>query len=297
MKYIKTVIWVACFPFFLMSCDSDDGTSVNSTSAIVEFQESQMTVKESTQFVTIPIIIDSEGQRNGDVSFRVTMKENDGSLKLNRDVILTTENYRIPAGVNSINFEVALNVNNKEPELGRFIIFQIEELTGAKAGTKSECKLNLTEINFIEGIYQLRGSNPIQEEWVEGSMNITTQDHTMNQVFLDFGLGNPVPLHFEEVIPNRLYKVTIEPNALAGQYNGNDVFMATFTYNMKNNSITYEPDKPINILFEIKEKESGEELLFTFLDGFGLMSLDEEGNAEWYEYDVYLRMATATKDN
>ena len=96
MKLIKMIYVVACLTILATGCDSDDGEVLNTADVSVEFGQASVTVKETEEFVTVPVLVTDNAQRNGDIIVQITMKGNTGGFQLDKEVIVTTQTLRIP---------------------------------------------------------------------------------------------------------------------------------------------------------------------------------------------------------
>ena len=296
MKYIKTFLLASCLPLFIVSCDSSDDNPINTVTATVQFEKAEINMKESVKFLSLPIYITSDKNRDGDVFIKVTMKENNANFELDKDVILTTETLRIPAGVESVNFESAFKVETEDINKGRNITFHIANAEGASIGTNASCKIDIIEKNFIEGTYLIRGLNAFDDLMSSGKCYITGEDETLDHVSLDFGLGGSARVEFTEKIPDREWTVKILPFEYVGNFGGSNVFLSWSFLKESTGDLLYDKEKPINGKFEKKQENGKEKLIFTFTDGFGLIGSDSAGKLSWF-YNVWRENSTMEKEN
>lgn len=299
MKYIRNLMLIASLPLCMAACDDSDDIPQNATQAAVSFQESSTTVKEDVTFVTVPITVSGTEKRNRDISVRVALKDSHGKLKMDRDIILTTDTYRIPAGTDQVNLEVGLRVANDEMEMDRFITFEISEVEGASVGANKDFTIHIIENNFIEGTYTIRGINPLEGYMSTGRVMVNALGDDLENVVFDFGLGASIPVKFVTLVPDRLYAIEIEPFQVAGVYNGENVYLSWSLMDEKTGKLNYEKDgvKPsIKGIFEILPDAEGRKIMFTMNDGFGLVSY-ENGQVAWYPSDLFQAKTTITKED
>ncbi|WP_291593089.1 hypothetical protein [Bacteroides sp.] len=297
MKYIKNFMLITCLSLSMTACDDSDDVRNNETNAVLEFESSSITVKEDADFITVPIVVSGTNERNGDIFFQVSLKSENGNLKLDRDIILTTDHYRIPAGTNKVTLEIGLRIENAKIEHDRYITLAITDPVGATVGAKGEYRIDITEKNPMDGSYLIRGINPFNGYLASGRVEVTFPDEAMENATFDFGLGNAIPVAMTMMIPDRLYFIEIEAFQSAGLYNGSEIYLSWASLNAKGKLI-YEKDgvKPnIKGILEILSTEAGKKYVFTFNEGFGLVSLVKDEVA-WYQSDVFSSELTATKE-
>ena len=296
MKYIKNLVVGLCLSLLLSACGENDDNQVNTTDTTVGFGTTSITIKENTTFLNLPIYTAQGESRNGDILLRVIIKETSETLHPDHEVILTTETLRIPAGETSINAEIALHAENEKIEKGRYLILQITEVQGASLAN-SECTVYLSERNFIEGTYLIRGLNPLNEIMSSGAVNINAQDETMDHITMDFGLGGTAKVTFTEIIPDKLYHVSIEPFAHVGNYNGKNIYLSWLKKDESTNILESDRQKPITGIFEQLTGDDKKIFRFTMNDAFGLMSINDDDTPQWYSSDIFGAETTITKEN
>ncbi len=141
MKYLKILV-AFLLPLSMVAC-SDDDDAINSGSATIGFAQGEMDVKENVRSIQVPIQV--SGDHNGLIEATVTVKDVTGVVMENdKTVILTSGQIRIPAGVETANVEIYLDVVTKEDNFDRSFKVEITGAKGASIGTSS-CKINIQE--------------------------------------------------------------------------------------------------------------------------------------------------------
>ncbi|MCD8032638.1 MAG: hypothetical protein LUF85_17905 [Bacteroides sp.] len=194
MKYNKFLL-LTCLSLLMIAC-SDDDEKTNTTSATIQFEERELEIKESANLVQIPLVI--TGETNGTIQIKVTMKENSSNFKLDEDIIITSEYITVPAGVETVNFETRLIVENIEMEMGRYITFEIEEVKGATKGANTTCTLNIEENNLLEGTYTMSGYNVFDMATTQMTVKIEAVEGSDDKLKVDFGYGGTATMEYWE---------------------------------------------------------------------------------------------------
>lgn len=222
MKYLKLLAF-SLLPLAMVSCDDDDEV-MNSGNATVQFSEATITTRESTSMLQIPILL--SGDHDGDVRVTAKMSGNNANFELDKNVIITTEHLVMPAGVESVNLEVHLDVANEAIDGGRTITFEIESVEGASVGSNKTCTVELKENNPLEGVYTLRGFSPFDGAVGSEKCILSMEEGVNDKAYLDFGLGGLLTLNLEEVVPGTKYNITIPGAQVIGTHSsyGNIMF-------------------------------------------------------------------------
>lgn len=160
MKYNKLLLLAAvCLPLFFTSC-SKDKENMNSGNATVSFTSSLDSVKESKSMLQIPVKV--SGTHDGLILANIKISESNngsGSFKNDSSLILTTKQIRIPAGVDSVNVELALDVFNQPIVKGRYFVVTLESVEGATVGTNPSVRYNVREENPLAGTWTFAATN------------------------------------------------------------------------------------------------------------------------------------------
>ncbi|MBE6280465.1 MAG: hypothetical protein E7095_00150 [Bacteroides sp.] len=227
MKYWK-LLAICMLPLSFVACSDDDDAPMNSGNATVEFQSANMQVKESTTMVEIPITV--TGEHNGDILVTAKMISSSENYELDKDVIVTTENFVLPAETESVNLEVHLvDLANDAIEAGRTITFEITEVKGATLGGNKTCTVELKENNPLEGTYTLKGYSPF--DGAVGSMKfvLSMEEGVTDKAYLECDYGI-LQMNLEEIEPGKKYNVTIPGYQTIGNHSsyGPIYFVMTF---------------------------------------------------------------------
>lgn len=283
MKYIKIIGAALTAALLAAGCDDNDGYKINTTDAVVGFGETVISLKETEEFVTIPIVIENDTERDGDVIVHASMKSSNAGFETDKDIIITTETFRLPPELSTINFEVALNVYNPEITTGRNVEFQITSVSGASVGSNGTCRIDFVEQNFVEGVYVITGQNMIYETRATARVSISTTDETLDNVWLNFGIGTLAVMNFTEIVPELEYDIEIEPFQFIGIYNSYSVYVTWITNSKANDDpdtmelyagLYYDRTRPVKAKL-VRKIEDGKEtsLVITIEDGFGLLGI------------------------
>lgn len=213
MKYLK-LLAMMLLPLSMVACSDDE--NMNTGNATVEFESATMEVRESTSMLRLPITV--SGDHTGDIRVSAKMASNTANFELDKDVIITTEKLTLPSGVETVYFEVHLNVGNDAIETGRSITFEITEAVGATVGTNKTCTIELKENNPLEGIYTIRGLNPYKGTISADKCELFMVEGVNDEAYIDFGLGGYATLLLEEVVPGKEYKIKMKGKQIVGAY-------------------------------------------------------------------------------
>lgn len=214
MKYLKLLAFFL-LPLAMVACGDDD-EALNSGNATVQFSEATITTRESTTMLQIPIVV--SGERNGSVRIVAKMSGSNANFEADKDVIVTTEHFVIPADVESVNLEVHLSVGNDAIESGRNITFEIVSAEGATIGSTKTCTVELKENNPLEGIYTLRGFSPFDGAVASEKCELSMEEGVNDVAYLDLGFGGLLTMNLEEVIPGTKYNITIPGLQVIGNH-------------------------------------------------------------------------------
>ncbi|MCD8185687.1 MAG: hypothetical protein LUD68_04285 [Rikenellaceae bacterium] len=67
IKYSNIIGTAAVLCVILTGCSDRDGESLNTVRVSVGFEQSVVSLKETVEFVTLPIVIEEEVPRDGDI--------------------------------------------------------------------------------------------------------------------------------------------------------------------------------------------------------------------------------------
>lgn len=206
MKYWK-LLAICMLPLSFVACSDDDDAPVNSGNATVEFQSATMQVKENTTIVEIPITV--TGEHNGDIRVTAKMVSSSENYEADKDVIVTTENFVLPAETESVNLEAHLvDLANDAIEAGRTITFEITEVKGAAIGTNKTCTVELKENNPLEGNYTLKGYDPYSGGVGSMKFILSMEEGVTDKAYLECDYG-VLQMNLAEVEAGKKYNITI----------------------------------------------------------------------------------------
>lgn len=206
MKYLK-LLAMALLPLSMVAC-SDDDENINTGNATVEFESATMEVRESTSMLRIPINV--SGEHTGDIHVSAKMTGNNANFEADKDVIVTTEKFTLPAETETVYLEAHLNVGNDAIEAGRTITFEITEAAGATLGSNKTCTVVLKENNPLEGVYTLKGFSPFDGAVSSEKCELFMEEGVNDKAYLNFGFDGAVELQLTEVVPGKEYNITIK---------------------------------------------------------------------------------------
>lgn len=181
--YTKSLCML-CLLLMTVSCSNDE--KINTLAASIGFGESEITVSENTPVVKLPIAV--SGEHNGLIRVSVKLKSNNFNAQQDKDLIITSEELRIPEGVNSVDAEVYLNLGNEEVNENRQMVFEITSSEGALI-TNATCTLRLKENNPIEGNYRLLGMDAWDKTTSYLPCTISKIEGFEDLYSIDFGFG------------------------------------------------------------------------------------------------------------
>jgi hypothetical protein len=241
MKYWK-LLAICMLPLSFVACSDDDDAPVNSGNATVEFQSATMQVKENMTIVEVPITV--TGEHNGNIYVTAKMVSSSENYEADKDVIVTTENFVLPAETESVNLEAHLvNLANDAIEAGRTITFEITEVKGATLGGNKTCTVELKENNPLEGTYTLKGYSPF--DGAVGSMKfiLSMEEGVTDKAYLESDYGI-LQMNLEEVEPGKKYNITIPGYQTIGNHKsyGAIYFVMTFVDWSVGNVLTRKDD-------------------------------------------------------
>ena len=189
MKNIKSLLVFLCMGAAFAACSDDENINVGDTT--VQFQSASMLISEVTTALDIPIEV--TGSHEGTVKVSVQYIESNG-LKDDSNVIITSRELLIPAGVSTVDLETRLSVANDEMEEGRVLTFKIVDVVGATLGSNATCEVSLKEASPIEGSYALTGLDLATGAVGSILCTLTLSETDANTLLLDFGMGATVPV-------------------------------------------------------------------------------------------------------
>ena len=292
-----------CLSLLLAGCNDSDSGEINSQDTSIGFKEPVLKLKETVDFVTIPIVVSNDVVRNGDIVVNVTMKGSNANFELDKDIIITTQTLRIPPQESEMDLEVGLHVYNPEIVSGRNVEFEITGAQGASVGPQNTFKINIEEKNFVEGTYEIKGVDAFYDSAMYGKARVIALDETLDNLRLDFGIGGQAVIKMTEIIAEREYEFEILPFQFIGTYNSADVYVSWFRKKfdsnkepseVEENGLYYDKTRPMKGKF-VRTMEDGKEksIVITMDDAFGLLG-DWKGKYEWFS-NVWMPKATFTK--
>lgn len=142
-KYIKLLAFL-CLPLAFTACDDDE--SLNGGEATVQFKETSMTISERTTSLNLPIVV--TGDHTGLIKVRVECVESNG-LKDDENIIITSRDLRIPAGVEEVEVEIATSMLTEEEDHDRYFTLEIVSAEGAQIGNGT-CRIDVEELKKVE---------------------------------------------------------------------------------------------------------------------------------------------------
>ena len=147
-KYIKLLAFL-CLPLAFTACDDDE--NLNGGEAIVQFQETSMTISERTTSLNLPIVV--SGDHTGLIKVRVELTESNGLVD-DENVIITSRDLRIPAGVEEVEVEMVTSMLTEEEDNGRYFTLEIVSAEGAQI-ENGTCRIDIEEIICQAGFHLL----------------------------------------------------------------------------------------------------------------------------------------------
>lgn len=195
---------ILCMGAAFAACSDDD--NINTGDATVQFQSASMQISEVTTALDIPIEV--TGSHEGMVKMSVQYVESNG-LKDDSNVIITSRDLLIPAGVSTVNLETRLSVANDEMDEGRVLTFQIVDVVGATLGSNATCEVRLKEASPIEGSYALTGLDVTTGSVGSTLCTMTLSETDANTLLLDFGMGATVPVQMADGFEEGDYQILI----------------------------------------------------------------------------------------
>ena len=142
-KYIKLLAFL-CLPLAFTACDDDE--NLNGGEATVQFKETSMTISERTTSLNLPIVV--SGDHTGLIKVRVECVESNG-LKDDENIIITSRDLRIPAGVEEVEVEIVTSMLTEEEDHGRYFTLEIISAEGAQVGNGT-CRIDIEELKKVE---------------------------------------------------------------------------------------------------------------------------------------------------
>lgn len=145
MKYLKIATLLLC-GVLTVSCSEDEAT-LNTSDATVNFQNTEMEVKETADLCNIPVEV--TGERNGDI--KVTISISSENAAEDENYIVTTKTLVISADEAVANFEFK-PVDDEEINADRVLTIAITSVEGGQAGQKSSMTMKIldNDSNYYE---------------------------------------------------------------------------------------------------------------------------------------------------
>lgn len=139
MKYIKILV-MSLLPLAFAACSDDD---FNSGAATVGFADTEITIKENTSELNVPIVV--EGDHSGLVRVNVSVTDATGAnVVVDTNVILTSGVLNLPGDVSTVNAELLTSVYTSSDDLNRSFTLEITSAEGATI-SNATCKVNIEE--------------------------------------------------------------------------------------------------------------------------------------------------------
>lgn len=176
MKYFKFLAALLLPAALLTACDDDE--NLNGGTATVGFESAEITMRETTSTLNVPIVV--TGEQNGLITVDVTVKDATGTqVEVDKTVLLTSGDLRIPADVKSVNAELYVSVNTNTDDLDRSFTLEITSAQGAQVST-STCKVNIEEV--VDAYDKLVGNWTLVTP--EGNFAATLSENVVGQSFI-----------------------------------------------------------------------------------------------------------------
>ena len=150
MKTIKTLSTLLLASAFMVGC-SDDDVALNSASCTVGFAQTEMTVKESADLFTIPVVV--EGDQNGVVNVELSVEEYGSSpAKEDTHYFVTDKTLTISPDEKTVDFEVRALDDEEINEARKFIVKIVSAQGASLNDSKSAIIVTLkdNDSNFYE---------------------------------------------------------------------------------------------------------------------------------------------------
>lgn len=164
-KYIKLLAFL-CLPLAFTACDDDE--NLNGGEATVQFQETNITISERATTLNVPITV--SGDHTGLIKLRVECAEANG-LKDDENILITSRELRIPAGVEEVNVEIYFsNLLTEEETTGRYFTLEIASAGGAQIANGT-CRVDIEEMKKVE---------PLTYEQMIGTWTFVCEDGNFN---------------------------------------------------------------------------------------------------------------------
>ena len=217
-KQIYSLLFV-----LVISTACHENNSLNQREATIEFQSTEIRIKELTTSLQIPIVV--KGEHDGLIKVRIALTENHSGYENDKDILITDTQLLIPATTSQVNVETLLSVANEEISLNRYFTLTITDAEGASIGTQRNCKIVLQENSPIEGKYMMEGKSQLQSPngITSYACTLASIDDSFRQMSLDFGQGGAALAEVEPTGTEGEYKLTIHASQFIGNYGGNRV--------------------------------------------------------------------------
>ena len=188
-KYIKLLAFL-CLPLAFTACDDDE--NLNGGEAIVQFQETSMTISERTTSLNLPIVV--SGDHTGLIKVRVELTESNGLVD-DENVIITSRDLRIPAGVEEVEVEMVTSMLTEEEDNGRYFTLEIVSAEGAQI-ENGTCRIDIEEMKKVEPLTydEMIGTWTFVCE--DGSFDVTVAEDVAGESLACSGNMGGVPISF-----------------------------------------------------------------------------------------------------
>lgn len=151
MKYIK-LLAMALLPWAFAACSDDE--EFNGGNATVGFADSEITVKENTTSLNVPITV--EGDHSGLVRVNIEVTDATGvNTEVDTNIILTSGVLNLPADVATVYAELSTSLYTSSDDQDRSFTLRITSAEGASV-SNATCKVNIEEA--VDAYDKLTGS-------------------------------------------------------------------------------------------------------------------------------------------
>lgn len=132
---------MALLPWAFAACSDDE--EFNGGNATVGFANSEITVKENTTSLNVPITV--EGDHTGLVRVNIEVADATGaSMEVDTNIILTSGVLNLPADVATVYAELSTSFYTSTDDLNRSFTLRITSAEGASV-SNATCKVNIEE--------------------------------------------------------------------------------------------------------------------------------------------------------
>lgn len=284
---------------FTTACSDDDDTfKINTVDATVQFNKTSVSVKESATYIDLPIEVIGLN-RDGFIKVSAALKSNPSDFDLDSEVVITSYSFLVPADRQSVNLEVSLHVATLEMDRGRNVSFEITGVEGAALGAKTTCTLNIIEKNGAEGLYEVKGVNPFDNEIATSTYLFSSDDESFDHIYIDRGIGGKARVIFTQIVADAEYNIAIEPFQNIGKQvikgKTYEVYLSWGKYDKDSKKFVLDKEAPIKGRFVRTIKDNKETVKVTLNDGFGFGYYNDDHEFQWFPYECFNSGSVMTK--